>query len=89
MPIPGFTATVGVLLLLIPYALNLAGRLRLQSLAYQSMNLIEAGLSCYGRTYCVLAVRNPRGSLGCRRGAAVVNRMLVRPQPTAEAERVR
>jgi hypothetical protein len=43
----GFTATAGVLLLLLAFALNLGGRVERRSVAYQSMNVVGAGLSCY------------------------------------------
>ncbi len=47
MPTAGIAATAGVLLLLLAFALNLAGRLERRSIAYQSINVIGAGLSCY------------------------------------------
>ena len=42
----GVTASIGVLLLLFAFALNLAGRLERRSLTYQVMNVVGAGLSC-------------------------------------------
>ncbi|PZR90987.1 MAG: hypothetical protein DLM67_16910 [Candidatus Nephthysia bennettiae] len=47
MQAAGVTATAGVLLLLLAFALNVAGRLERRSLAYQSMNVVGASLSCY------------------------------------------
>jgi hypothetical protein len=43
----GVTASIGVLLLLLAFALNLMGRLERSSLAYQALNVIGAALSCY------------------------------------------
>lgn len=41
-------ATVGVLLLLSAFALNLAGRVRPDGTPYQLLNLVGGGLSCFG-----------------------------------------
>jgi hypothetical protein len=46
MPIAGVAASIGVFLLLVAFALNLTGRLERRSLAYQSLNIVGAALSC-------------------------------------------
>ena len=47
MPVAVLTASVGVSLLLLGFALNLIGRLERQSLAYHALNVVGAGLSCF------------------------------------------
>ena len=47
MPAAGVIAAAGVLLLLLAFALNSAGRLHRRSAAYQLMNLVGAALSGY------------------------------------------
>lgn len=41
------TASIGVLLLLLAFTLNLAGRLQRTEITYQSLNLVGAGLSAF------------------------------------------
>lgn len=47
MPVAVLTASVGVSLLLLAFALNLIGRLERQSLVYHALNVAGAGLSCF------------------------------------------
>ncbi len=47
MPLAGIAASIGVFLLLLGFALNLAGRLERRSLVYQVLNVVGAGLSCF------------------------------------------
>jgi phosphotransferase system glucose/maltose/N-acetylglucosamine-specific IIC component len=47
VPIAAITASIGVLLLLLAFALNLAGGLERRSLTYQALNVVGAALSCY------------------------------------------
>ncbi len=39
--------SIGVAILLLAFFMNLAGRLRASSRAYQALNAIGAGISCY------------------------------------------
>lgn len=41
------TASIGVLLLLLAFTLNLTGRLERTRVTYEFMNLLGAGLSCF------------------------------------------
>lgn len=47
MPWAGALASVGFFLLLLAFALNLAGRLERHSVTYQSLNVLGAALSCF------------------------------------------
>ena len=80
----GVAATAGVSLLLLAFSLNLAGRLERRSLAYQSMNVVGAGLSCYA---AVLIAFWPFVALeGCWAAVAavsVVARALAKRKPDA------
>jgi hypothetical protein len=46
VPFAGVAASIGVFLLLLAFALNLAGKLERRSLTYQSLNIVGAALSC-------------------------------------------
>ncbi len=85
MQIAGLFATAGVLLLLLAFGLNLAGRLERRSLAYQSMNVLGAALSCYAAvliTFWPFVVLE--GCWAAVAAFALVSRLVLKPKTESE-----
>ena len=85
MTIAAVTASIGVFLLLLAFALNLAGKVERRSLTYQSLNVVGAALSCYA---AVLIAFWPFVVLeGCWvivAGVAMANRVRIRSRRIPE-----
>ena len=79
------TASIGVFLLLLAFALNLAGKVERRSLSYQSLNVVGAALSCYA---AVLIAFWPFVVLeGCWvivAGVAMANRLRIKSRQVPE-----
>jgi hypothetical protein len=79
------TASIGVFLLLLAFALNLAGKVERRNLTYQSLNVVGAALSCYA---AVLIAFWPFVILeGCWvivAGVAMANRLRIRSRRIEE-----